>query len=51
MEGAIFTGTHGRNHIQGIAVDASTKPTGTDLNATVTISIGGFQALIAKAMK
>lgn len=21
MEGAIFTGTHGRNHIQGIAVD------------------------------
>lgn len=36
--------------IQGIAVDASTKPTGTDLNATVTISIGGFQNLIAKAL-
>ena len=36
--------------IQGIAVDASTKPTGTDLNTTVTIAIGGFQALIAKAL-
>ena len=36
--------------VQGIAVDAGTKPTGADLTATVTIAIGGFQALIAKAL-
>lgn len=37
--------------VAGIAVDAGTKPTGTDLNTSVTIAIGGFQALIAKAAK
>ena len=35
--------------VGGIAVDAGTKPTGEDLNTSVTIAIGGFQALIAKA--
>jgi len=35
--------------VSGIAVDAGTKPTGEDLTASVTIAIGGFQALIAKA--
>jgi len=34
----------------GIAV-AEGKPSDADLSATVTISIGGFQALIAKAMQ
>lgn len=37
--------------IQGIAVDEGTKPTDTDLKASVTIAIGGFQALIAKAVQ
>ena len=38
--------------IAGIAITESTKPAdGTDLAATVTIAIGGFQALIAKAMQ
>ena len=37
--------------VSGIAVDAGTKPTDADLSAGVTIAIGGFQALIAKAMK
>ena len=37
--------------VAGIAVDAGTKPTGSDLNTSVTIAIGGFQALIAKATK
>lgn len=37
--------------VAGIAVDAGTKPTDTDLNTSVTIAIGGFQALIAKAAK
>ncbi len=35
--------------VMGIAVNESTKPTDADLSATVTIAIGGFQALIAKA--
>ncbi len=36
--------------VAGIAINESTKPAeGTDLAASVTISIGGFQALIAKA--
>ena len=38
--------------VAGIAIDESTKPAdGTDLKSSVTISIGGFQALIAKAMQ
>ena len=36
--------------VAGIVVDAGTKPTGADLSSSVTIAIGGFQALIAKAM-
>ncbi len=35
--------------VAGIAVDAGTKPTGADLSTSVTIAIGGFQALIQKA--
>lgn len=35
--------------VSGIAVDATTKPTDADLASSVTISIGGFQGLIAKA--
>ncbi len=35
--------------VKGIAVDAGTKPTDADLSASVTIAIGGFQALIEKA--
>lgn len=35
--------------VNGIAVDETTKPTEADLVSSVTISIGGFQALIAKA--
>ena len=35
--------------VSGIAVDESTHPTDADLAASVTIAIGGFQALIAKA--
>ncbi len=34
-----------------IAVNESTKPTDADLSASVTIAIGGFQALIQKAAK
>ena len=38
--------------VAGIAVNESTKPAdGSDLASSVTIAIGGFQALIAKAMK
>ena len=37
--------------VQGIAVDAGTKPTDADLTSSVTIAIGGFQALIAKALQ
>ena len=35
--------------VSGIAVNESTKPTDADLASSVTIAIGGFQALIAKA--
>ena len=35
--------------VAGIAVDEKTAPTDADLTASVTIKIGGFQALIAKA--
>ena len=35
--------------VAGIAVNESTKPTEADLATSVTIAIGGFQALIAKA--
>ena len=37
--------------VAGIAVNEGTKPTDVDLSASVTIAIGGFQALIAKALK
>ena len=38
--------------VAGIAITEGTKPAeGTDLSSSVTISIGGFQALIAKAMQ
>lgn len=38
--------------VAGIAITETTKPAeGTDLASSVTISIGGFQNLIAKAMK
>ena len=35
--------------VSGIAVDESTHPTDADLAASVTIAVGGFQALIEKA--
>ncbi len=35
--------------VQGIAVTETTKPAEADLASSVTIAIGGFQALIAKA--
>ena len=35
--------------VSGIAVDEGTKPAEADLATSVTIAIGGFQALIAKA--
>ena len=35
--------------VAGIAIDAGTKPADADLASSVTIAIGGFQALIAKA--
>ncbi len=37
--------------VRGIAVNEGTKPTDADLAASVTIAIGGFQALIEKAAK
>ena len=37
------------DEVAGIAVDESTKPTDADLLTTVTIKIGEFQALVAKA--
>ena len=37
--------------VAGIAVNEKTAPADADLSATVTIAIGGFQALIAKAAK
>jgi len=40
------------DEVAGIAVNEATKPAdGSDLASSVTISIGGFQALIAKAMQ
>ena len=40
------------DEVAGIAINESTKPAdGSDLASSVTISIGGFQALIAKAMQ
>ena len=40
------------DQVAGIAINESTKPAdGSDLASSVTISIGGFQALIAKAMQ
>ncbi len=39
------------DEVKNIAVDETTKPTDTDLNTSVTIAIGGFQALIEKAAK
>lgn len=36
--------------VQGIAVDESTRPVEADLASSVTIAIGGFQSLIAKAV-
>ena len=38
------------DQVQGIAVDEGTKPTEEDLKTSVTIAVGGFQALIAKAI-
>lgn len=35
--------------VAGIAIDEKTKPVEADLASSVTISIGGFQALVAKA--
>lgn len=37
------------DEVAGIAVDEKTKPVEADLAASVTISVGGFQALVAKA--
>ena len=37
------------DEVMGIAVNEGTKPTDADLAASVTIAIGGFQALIQKA--
>ena len=37
--------------VAGIAVNEKTAPTETDLASTVTIAIGGYQALIEKAAK
>lgn len=37
------------DEVAGIAVDESTHPADVDLAASVTIAIGGFQALITKA--
>ena len=40
------------DEVAGIAITEPTKPAdGTDLASSVTIAIGGFQALIAKAMQ
>ena len=37
------------DEVASIAVDETTKPTDADLSTSVTVKIGGFQALIAKA--
>ena len=48
--GAYVTGKTA-DQVAGIAIDEATKPAdGSDLASSVTISIGGFQALIAKAL-
>ncbi len=39
------------DEVAGIAVNEKTAPTDADLASTVTISIGGYQALIGKAMQ
>ena len=40
------------DEVSGIAITETTKPAdGSDLASSVTIAIGGFQALIAKAMQ
>ena len=40
------------DEVAGIAITETTKPAdGSDLASSVTISIGGFQGLIAKAMQ
>ena len=39
------------SEVAGIAVDETTKPTDADLVSSVTIKIGGFQELIAKACR
>lgn len=40
------------DEVAGIAITETTKPAdGSDLASSVTISVGGFQALIAKAMQ
>ncbi len=39
------------DEVAGIAVNEKTAPTDADLSSTVTIAIGGYQALIAKAMQ
>ena len=36
------------DEVLGIAVDEATKPAEADLASSVTISIGGFQALLEK---
>ncbi|MBR6825261.1 MAG: hypothetical protein IKM59_01805 [Oscillospiraceae bacterium] len=38
------------DEVQGIAVNEKTAPTDADLSASVTIAIGGFQALVLKAL-
>lgn len=38
------------DEVAGIAVTAESKPADADLAATVTIAIGGFQTLLAKAL-
>ena len=38
------------DQVLGIAVNEATKPTEADLSATVTIAIGSYQTLIAKAL-
>ena len=35
--------------VEGIAVNEATKPTGSDLTSSVTVSVGDLKAAIAKA--
>ena len=39
------------DEVAGIAVNEKTAPTDADLSSSVTIAIGGFQALIDKALE